>query len=176
MSSPPHLGGDVVGQTTEEEHVHEALAKRVLLTLLNAAATEFGSPTLLQGTLGDAMMVGIADPTTGGPIAVQNPGDLADGTLTSTQTTLYTATAKTWVTKIRVRNTGASTRTVTVGFRSSSSATVRHPWSTAVLLTHESADFLADEGILGMSVGNILVGSQDAGTDVDYLISGEALS
>jgi hypothetical protein len=173
----PGLGGDHLIQTTEEEHDALALAKRVIFALLSTDAATYSSPSLLVGTNGvNAMMVALGDPTTGSPLSVKNPGDLADGALSVTQTALYTATAKTWVTKIRCRNTGASTRIVTIAFRSSSTGTLRYPWPAATLLTHESVDFLADEGELGMSVGNILYGQQDAGTDVDYLISGEALS
>lgn len=174
--SEAHSGGDIQIQVASEEHNHEALAKSVVLKLLNLAATAYRSPSVMEGTNGYAMMVSIADPTTGTPIDVQNPSCLADGALSTSTTALYTAADKTWVTKIRCRNTGASTRTVTLSFKASSSATARYPWPATPLLTHESVDFVADEGPMGMTAGNIVYGAQDVGTDVDYIITGEALS
>lgn len=173
-----HNGGDTVIQMTAEEHSHEALAKRVVIELLNLAATGFGSPSLLEGTQGNAMMVALADTTTGSPIAIKNPKSLGNGALSTTSTAIYTvpASTKTWVTKIRMRNTGASTRVISLSFQESSSGTARAIWPDTTLLTGESAEFLADEGPMGMSAGNALYASQDSGTDVAYLITGEELT
>lgn len=175
--SEPHLGGDLVIQVTGEEHSHEALAKRVILELLDLAATGFYSPSVLKGSSANAMLVALGDPTTGSPISLKNPGRLADGTLTTTLITLYTVSSakKTWITKIRARNTGASTRTVTFTFKNSSSEDSRYIWPATPLLPGESTDLIAGEGVMGLSTGNIIEGQQDAGSDVDFFISGEEL-
>jgi hypothetical protein len=173
-----HNGGDLQIQVTGEEHDHEALAKRVILTLLNLAGTAYRSPNVLEGTDGNAMMVALSDPTTGGPITVKNPTDLADGALSTTLTTLYTVptTKKAWVTKMRFRNTGVSSRTLTVQFFSSSTGTARSIWPDVPLDPGESTDLIAGEDLLGLATGNIIKASQDAGADIDYVISGEELS
>lgn len=168
-------GGDQQIQIAGEEHNHEALAKRVVLALLNLAGTGYSSPSVLEGTDGNALMVSLGDPTTGAPLEVKNPSDLADGALTTTLSTIFTATSKTWVTKMRFRNTGVSARVLTVQFFASSLGTARKVWPDVPLDPGESTDLIAGEDILGLSSGNVIKASQDAGTDIDYVLTGEAL-
>jgi hypothetical protein len=173
-----HNGGDLQIQVTGEEHNHEALAKRVVLTLLNLAGTAYRSPNVLEGTDGNALMVSLGDPTTGGPITIKNPKDLADGKLSTVLTALYSVptSKKAWLTKMRFRNAGVAVRTLTVKFVAASGGTARSIWPDVPLDPGESTDLIAGEDLLGLSAGNVIEASQDAGTDIDYVLSGEELS